>query len=106
MLRVRLACPDITRARDLAWTFLDMARNQRGMLLPEWIRQAEQNAPKPVSGFASFLRQDLAAVTAGLTLPWSSGIVEGHVNRVKTIKRAIYGRASFRLLRSRILIRP
>lgn len=45
-------------------------------------------------------------MTAGLTLPWSSGIVEGHVNRVKTLKRAMYGRASFELLRTRILIHP
>ncbi|WP_406164023.1 transposase [Streptomyces canus] len=59
--------------------------------------------PKPMKGFAGFLRQDLDAVTAGLTLPWSSGVVEGHVNRVKTLKRAMYGRASFELLRTRIL---
>jgi transposase len=44
-------------------------------------------------------------VTSGLTLVWSSGIVEGHVNRAKTIKRAMYGRTSFRLLRIRILTR-
>ena len=43
------------------------------------------------------------AVTAGLTLHWSSGVVAGHVNRVKTLKRAMYGRASFTLLRTRIL---
>lgn len=49
------------------------------------------------------LRQDLGAVTAGLTLLWSSGVVEGHVNRVKTLKRAMYGRASFDPLRTRIL---
>ncbi|MEV5758389.1 transposase [Streptomyces tendae] len=69
-------------------------------------RQAEQDAPKPMKGFAGFLRQDLDAVTAGLTLPWSSGVVEGHVNRVKTLKRAMYGRASFELLRTRILSQP
>lgn len=40
------------------------------------------DAPKPMSSFAGFPRQDLDAVTAGLTLPWSSGAVEGHVNRV------------------------
>lgn len=45
-----------------------------------------------MSGFAGSLRQDLDAVTAGLTLKWSSGVVEGHVNRVKTLKRAMYGR--------------
>lgn len=44
-----------------------------------------------MSGFAGFLRRDLDAVTTGLTLPWSSGVVEGHVNRVKILKRAMYG---------------
>ncbi|MFD5520584.1 hypothetical protein [Streptomyces sp. NPDC127066] len=67
--------------------------------------KAEQDAPKPMKGFSGFLRQDLDAVTAGLTLPWSSDVVEGHANRVKTLKRAMYGRASFRLLRIRILTR-
>ncbi|MEV6175333.1 hypothetical protein AB0L99_45015 [Streptomyces sp. NPDC051954] len=52
-------------------------------LVLEWIRQAEQNAPKPMKAFAGFLRQYLDAVTAGLALPWSSGVVEGHVNGVK-----------------------
>lgn len=66
----------------------------------EWIRQVEQDAPKPEKGFAGFLRQDLDAVTAVLTLPWSSGVVEGHV------KRAMYGRASFELLRTRVLTQP
>lgn len=103
LLEVRLACPDITRACDLARAFTDLVRNRRGSFLLEWIRQAEQGAPKPMSGFAGFLRQDLDAVTAGLTLHWSSGVVEGHVNRVKTLKRAMYGRASFTLLRTRIL---
>ncbi|WP_373309967.1 MULTISPECIES: transposase [Streptomyces] len=106
LLQVRLACPDITRACDLARAFADLVRHQRGYLLLEWIRQAEQDAPKPMKGFAGFLRQDLDAVTAGLTLPWSSGVVEGHVNRVKTLKRAMYGRASFELLRTRILTQP
>jgi transposase len=104
LLEVRLACPDITRACDLARALADLIPHRRGFLLLEWIRHAEQDAPKPMQGFAGSLRQDLDAVTAGLTLPWSSGVVEGHVNRVKTLKRAIYGRASFELLRTRILI--
>ncbi|MEW1773451.1 transposase [Streptomyces sp. NPDC086777] len=86
LLQVRLACPDITRACDLARAFADLVRHRRGSLLLEWIRQAEQDAPKPMQGFAGYLRQDLDAVTAGLTLLWSSGVVEGHVNRVKTLK--------------------
>ncbi|MFE6886759.1 ISL3 family transposase [Streptomyces sp. NPDC057694] len=106
LLQVRLACPDIARACDLARAFADLVRYQRGYLLLEWTRKAEQDAPKPMKGFAGFLRHDLDAVTAGLTLPWSSGVVEGHVNRVKTLKRAMYGRASFELLRARVLTQP
>ncbi|MEE1798150.1 transposase [Streptomyces sp. JV176] len=104
--QVRLACPDIARACDLARVFQDLVRNRRGHLLTDWIRQAEGDGHGPMRSFAGFLRQDLDAVTAGLTHEWSSGMVEGHVNRVKTLKRAIYGRASFRLLRIRILTRP
>lgn len=106
LLDVRIACPDIARACDLARCFRDLLVNRRGSMLLEWIRQAEQDAPSPVSSFAGFLRQDLDAVTAGLTLDWSSGRVEGNVNRIKTLKRAMYGRASFRLLRIRVLARP
>ncbi|MFF4428070.1 ISL3 family transposase [Streptomyces sp. NPDC001513] len=62
------ALPDIARACDLARAFAELLRHRRGFLLPEWIRQAEQDAPKPISGFAGFLRGDLDAVTAGLTL--------------------------------------
>ncbi|MFJ4677766.1 transposase [Kitasatospora sp. NPDC088783] len=102
LLDVRTACPDIARAYDLARCFHDLMTNRLGTLLPDWIDQAEQGAPAPMRSFADFLRQDLAAATAGLTLEWSSGKVEGNVNRVKTLKRAMYGRASFRLLRIHI----
>jgi transposase len=50
------------------------------------------------------LRRDQDAVTAGLTLPWSSGAVEGHVNRIKMLKRQMFGRAKPDLLRKRILL--
>ncbi len=103
LLKVRLACPDIARACDLARTFHDLLQHRRGHQLLTWVRQAEHDAPAPIRSFAQGLCLDLDAVTAGLTLPWSSGIVEGHVNRIKTIKRAMYGRATFRLLRVRIL---
>ncbi|MFB7504823.1 ISL3 family transposase [Streptomyces broussonetiae] len=104
--KARLACCDIATACDFARAFTDLTRHRRGHLLMEWIKQAERDAPAPIRGFAGHLRQDLDAVTAGLTLPYSSGAVEGHVNRIKTIKRQMYGRASFSLLRARILIRP
>ncbi|MFD3549797.1 ISL3 family transposase [Streptomyces sp. NPDC058655] len=101
---VRSACPEIALACDLAREFTDMLRQRRGHLLRDWIQKAELGGPDAIGIFADSIRQDLHAVTAGLTLPYSSGIVEGHVNRIKTIKRQMYGRASFALLRARILL--
>ncbi len=49
------------------------------------------------------IQQDKAAVLAGLTLPWSQGLLEGHVNRLKLIKRSMYGRDKLPLLRARLL---
>ncbi|MFF2900390.1 hypothetical protein [Streptomyces sp. NPDC057966] len=54
--------------------------------------------------FINGLERNLTAVTAGLTLPWSSGVVEGHVNRIKMIKRQMHGRAGFKLLHKRVLL--
>ena len=53
--------------------------------------------------FASGLRDDYEAVKAGLTLPWSPGPVEGHINRLKMLKRQMFGRANIDLLRLRVL---
>ncbi|UQW99300.1 ISL3 family transposase [Streptomyces sp. RerS4] len=102
----RTACPEIAAACDLAREFTDMLRHRRGHLLRDWIQKAELSGPDAIGVFADSVRQDLHAVAAGLTLPYSSGIVEGHVNRIKTIKRQVYGRASFTLLRARILLQP
>ncbi|MEV7595854.1 ISL3 family transposase [Kitasatospora sp. NPDC089797] len=82
LLNVRIACPDIDRAFALARCFRDLLASRRGGMLPDWIRQCEQEAPAPVRLFAGFLRQNLAAVTARLTLEWSSGKVEGNLNRI------------------------
>ncbi|MFZ4139063.1 transposase [Streptomyces koyangensis] len=55
---------------------------------------------------AAGIDRDRDAVTAGLTLPWNSGVVEGHVNRIKMLKRQMFGRAGFALLRKRVLLAP
>ncbi|MFI1354061.1 hypothetical protein ACH4TV_10815 [Streptomyces sp. NPDC020898] len=88
--QVRLACPDITNACDLARVFADLVRHRRGHLLGEWIRQAERCDLRAIRSFAGFLRQDIDAVTACLTPSC----------------RSMYGRASFALLRARILTSP
>lgn len=103
---VCLACPDIARACDIAQRFTALVRERTGHLLPDWISDVERDAPQPIRGFARFMKFDIDAVTAGLTLQYSSGVVEGHVNRIKTIKRQMYGRASFHVLRARVLIQP
>ncbi|WP_327434849.1 hypothetical protein [Streptomyces sp. NBC_01236] len=72
--------------------------------MEEWIRQAERTAPPPVKSFAGFLRQDIDTVWAGLALDYSSGRVEGHVTRLKTLERQMYDRAGVPLLRKGILL--
>ena len=57
----------------------------------------------PLAPFGAALRQDLPAVQAALELPWTTSPVEGQINRLKMIKRTMYGRAGFDLLRQRVL---
>jgi transposase len=84
--------------------FATMMRTRTGARdLRQWIEQVEADALTGLQSFVNGIRTDLAAVTNGLSLPYSSGRVEGHVNRVKMIKRQMYGRANFDLLRRRIL---
>ena len=71
---------------------------------PRGLTRPRPATSRKMRGFAAGLRKDWPAVTAGLTLPWSSGTVEGHVNRIKMIKRQMYGRARPDLLRKRVLL--
>jgi transposase len=92
--------PPIARAVDLSKTFSAMVKKGLADQLDDWIKAAEKGGFK---GFAGSLRQDREAVHAALTMPWSTGPVEGQINRLKVIKRTMYGRASFELLRRRVL---
>jgi transposase len=65
--------------------------------------EAMHSGIEALARFASELREDLTAVTAGLTLEWSNSVTEGHVHRLKLVKRQGYGRAGFALLRQRVL---
>ncbi|MDQ2874767.1 MAG: transposase, partial [Actinomycetota bacterium] len=86
-------CPELAATRALVRQFGDLLTHRQGDKLPDWASQAEASDVQELRSFAVGLRQDWPAVTAGLTLPWSSGTVEGHVNRIKMIKRQMYGRA-------------
>lgn len=81
-------------------------RERGGDRLEAWINQAVDSSYSEVRGFATGLRSDFDAVRAGLTQQWNSGAVEGAVNRVKMIKRQMYGRAKLDLLRTRVLAPP
>jgi transposase len=76
---------------------------RRGRDLEHWMTAAAGGEPAPQS-FVTGLRAGQDAVTAGLTLRWSSASVEGHINRVKMLKRQMYGRATHDLLRRRVLL--
>ena len=71
--------------------------------LDQWLADATASELRPFASLAHGIQADRAAVINGLTLPWSTGPVEGTVTRVKLIKRQGYGRASTRLLRRRII---
>ncbi|WNO76724.1 transposase [Streptomyces sp. AM8-1-1] len=89
-----------THVRD----FGEILTDRLGCTLPTWIDAVDASQLPGLTGFALHLLRDLDAVTAGLTLDWSSGSIEGAVNRIKKIKRQLYGRAGFELLRKMILL--
>lgn len=93
----------IAAATDLAEDFLVMLRRREGERLPAWLAAAEGSGIDDLARFARKLRTDLAAVQAGLTLRQSNAQTEGHVNRLKLLKRQGYGRAKVDLLRKRVL---
>lgn len=99
--------PDIRQSLLLLEGFArlvrDGPREGAGEHLDRWMLDAESSGLREFRAFVVKLRQDLEAVLAGLSLPWSQGQAEGQINRLKTVKRSMYGRAKFDLLRQRIL---
>lgn len=80
-----------------------MIHHRRAQLLDDWMQQALDCPCPELHRFVTGLRQDYDAVKAALTYEWNNGVVEGHVNRLKLLKRLGYGRADLPLLRQRIL---
>ncbi len=93
----------IGTAYALAQAFTTMARERQGEELDAWIVRTRASENADLQRFAAGLLRDRAAVHAGLTLEWSNGQTEGQVNRLKSVKRQMYGRAGFDLLRQRVL---
>jgi transposase len=84
-------------------SFLQMLRSRKPELLNGWMKEVRESHIKELISFVNGIDRDYDAVRAGLTYSWSQGPVEGAVNKIKTHKRLMYGRASFPLLRQKML---
>lgn len=98
------ACPEIELGAQLAYGFGVLIRERQAAILDAWLEHAT-TGPRELRRFALGLRQDYAAVRAALEQPWSQGPTEGHILRLKLLKRQMYGRAKVDLLRQRVLQR-
>jgi transposase len=96
-------CPELNALAGHVRAFAEMIRELRGDRLRQWMDAVQADDLPALHSFVTRLRRDQDAVVAGLTLHWSSGPVEGHVNRLKMLKRQMFGRANLDLLRRRVI---
>ena len=99
------AVAEVAEAIDLAQDFVTLVRQRQPTQLDLWLTRATTSTIEALRRFATGLYEDYEAVKAGVTLPWSSGPVEGHINRLKMLKRQMFGRAHLDLLSRRFLRR-
>ena len=100
----RARCPHLDRLATWTARFAALLTSRKPALLDQWITDVTADDQPDLHSFITGLNQDIAAVTNAIALDWNSGRVEGHVNRVKTLKRQMYGRAGTPLLRKRVLL--
>lgn len=101
LLRAQQA--EVAETIDLAQDFATLVRKRQPTQLDPWLHRATASPLEALRRFAPGLFEDYEAVKAGGTLPWSTGPVEGHINRLKMLKRQMFGRARLDLLRQRFL---
>src|SRR5262244_1011522 len=106
LAQLREQHPAVAEAIDLAQDFAHLVRQRQPERLDAWLQRATSGTLEALQRFASGLREDYEAVKAGVTLPWSTSPVEGHINRLKMLKRQMFGRAHLDLLRHRFLRAP
>jgi transposase len=95
--------PEVHMVYTLLQAFLSMVRERKHQKLRAWMEEAMSSGLPELKSFVAGIERDYDAVHAALRLPWSQGITEGKVNKLKTLKRTMYGRAGFALLRQRLL---
>ena len=96
----------MAEAVGLAEDFATLVRQRQPAQLDPWLQRATTSTLEALQRFANGLRDDYEAVKAGVTLPWSTGPVEGHINRLKMLKRQMFGRARLDLLSRRFVGAP
>jgi transposase len=96
---------EVRSAQELAKGYCEIVSQRKGGSLDEWIEQVKSSNLPELKSFVRGLKMDEQAVRAALEKEWSNGQTEGQVNRLKTIKRQMYGRANFDLLKARVLYR-
>ena len=97
------AVPALRALKELDHEFLRLVRQRDAAAFLPWLEAAAASAFGAMKRLAASLQSDGAAVRAALEQPWSNGQVEGQVNRLKFVKRSMYGRANLELLRARVL---
>jgi transposase len=96
--------PELASAIALAQDFTRLVRERQPDQLEPWLARAAESPHVPLQRFAKGLRDDYDAVKAGVTLPWSNGPGEGQINRLKMLKRQMFGRANLDWLQQRFLL--
>lgn len=96
-------CPEAAVIYPLVQKFANMVRCRKAEDLKGWLEESLSCAVVGFETFAMGLRREQSAVEAALSLPWSNGQTEEQINKLKLIKKQMYGRASFGLLRRRFL---
>lgn len=104
--RMKQADDKVAEAHILGQRFVQMVRERQSEALLPWLEDATKSGIEALKQFAKGIEQDLDAVANALSLSWSNGQTEGQVNRLKLIKRQMYGRANFDLLRKRVIGGP
>jgi transposase len=97
---------EVAEAINLAQDFTQLVRQRQAAQLDLWLKRATTSTLEALRRFATGLYEDYAAVKAGVTLPWSTSPVEGHINRLKMLKRQMFGRARLDLLSRRFVLAP
>ncbi|HAU3066571.1 TPA: transposase, partial [Salmonella enterica subsp. houtenae] len=95
--------PQLKIAQQLALEFYQIIKTKNKPQLSRWFIRVSESGSTELQRVSAGMESDAAAICEAITSSWSNGVVEGHVNRLKMLKRQMYGRAGFELLRRRVM---